>query len=199
MPVVGAPAEVRHGRADGERRVGHAAAHDDLRARIECGGNRLGADVGVGAHDAQTLDLCAQHFLEQRTVFFAREVITLHHRDARRLGAELARHAGDVPRRSARIGCAEVAHDADAVRKATREHGPQHRVEQWLVAGLGVVAAAQLRERQRAFSQRLEDQEGALPGRSIGEPRDQRIDHRPGRIGAVAGKASRAADQQRGQ
>ena len=42
--------------------------------------------------------------------------------------------------------------------------GRSMRVEQRLVAGLGIGAAAQLGQRQRALGQGLEDQEGALPG-----------------------------------
>ena len=89
-----------------------------------------------------------------------------------------------------RVGGAEVADDAHAVLQAQAQHRAQQLVEQRLVAGLGVAAAGQLGQGQRAFGQRLEDQHGrAAAG-------DQRLHHRQGGIGAVAGKAGGAADAQ---
>ena len=69
--------------------------------------------------------------------------------------------------------------------EATRQHGAQHRVEQRLVAGFGVGAPAKLRQGQRAFGEGFKNEEGTLPGRALGKPRDQRVNHRAGRIGPV--------------
>ena len=56
VPVVVRPAEVRERRADGERRIGDAAADHDLRAGLKRGGDRLGAEVGVGADDVAAVE-----------------------------------------------------------------------------------------------------------------------------------------------
>ena len=196
VPVVGRPAEVRHRRPDGERRVGHPATDHDLRAGIERSGDRLCADVGIGADDAQAVHRGAQRLVQQRLMRRRRQVVALHHRDARRGLAEFTRHAGDVPRRGTRVGRAEVADDADAVRQALGQHRAQQRIEQGFVAGLGVGAAAQLGQRERALGQGFEDEEGALARRAVRQSGDQRVDHGACCIGAVARKAGGAADQQ---
>lgn len=82
------------------------------------------------------------------------------------------------------------------MREAARQHRAQHGVEQRLVARFGIGAAAQLRQGQRALGQRLEDEEAALARGATGEPGDEGVHHGAGGVGAVAGKACGAADQQ---
>ena len=106
-----------------------------------------------------------------RAVLRSGQIVAVDHRDARAAQAELARERVDAPRRARRIGGAEVADDADAVPQAARQDGPQQSIEQRLVAALGVLAARELRERERALGERLEDQE-RRPAR-----RDERVDH----------------------
>ena len=86
------------------------------------------------------------------------------------------------------IGRPEVADDADAVPQATRQHGSQHVDEQWLVTAVGVFPPRELRERESALGERLEDQK-RRPAR-----RDERLDHADRRICAVAGEAGRASN-----
>ena len=179
-------------RADGERGVGDATGDDDLRAGEQRVGDRLGAEVGVGADHRRQHVVDAGRFAEgraqQRPLLGGAEVVAFDHRDPRRREAELGGEGGDAACRAARIGGAEVADDADAVREAAREHRPQQLVEQRLVAVLGIDAARQLGQREGALGQALEDQERRPAGG------DQRVDHRAGRVGAVAGEAGGAAD-----
>jgi hypothetical protein len=120
------------------------------------------------------------------------QVVTPHHRDSRGAQPQLAGDARDVAGRPVGVGRAEVADDADAGGQAAGEHGPHEVVEQRLVTGLGVVAARQLRECQRAFGQRLEDQHRRTTGRG------QCIDHRAGGVGAVARETGGTAYAQDG-
>jgi hypothetical protein len=190
LPVVGRPAEMRQRGADGQRRVGHAAGHHDLRAGAQRVGNGLRAQVGVGADDRAPGQRAARLRQQGRTVVRAGHVVAVDHRDARPRQAQFTRQCVDAPGRAVRVGGAEVADDADAVLQAGAQHRRQHRVQQGLVAGLGVLPARQLRQRQRAFGQRLEDQHrGPLCG-------GQRRHHGRRGVGAVAGKAGGAADQQ---
>jgi hypothetical protein len=133
---------VRHGRPDRQRRIGDAPAHYDLRAGIERGGDRLGADVGVGADQPHAVHFGPQLLAQQRALCGRGQVVALHHRNARRGNAELARHAGDVAGGCARVRRTEVADDANAMRQAARKHRAQHRVEQRLVARFGIGATA---------------------------------------------------------
>ncbi len=91
VPVVARPAEVRERRADGQRRVGDAAADDDLGAGEQRVGDRLGAEVGVGADDVEAVAARAERGAQQRAVRRAAQVVALDDRDARRAQAEFAR------------------------------------------------------------------------------------------------------------
>jgi hypothetical protein len=163
------------------------AAHHHLGAAAQRGGNRFSADVGVGADDVQRIERIAQRLLQQRARGFAAQVVTLDHGDARRAQAQLRCERMDAPCRAGRVGRAEVADDANAVRQAPAQHRREQLHQQWLVAGVRVLPVCQLGQRQRAFGQGLEDQHGRSAGC------DQRIHHRPGRVGAVTGEACRAA------
>jgi hypothetical protein len=61
VPVVQRPPELVADRPDEQRRVGDPPAHDDLRAGLQTGDDRVGADVGVGRDDPVTQggDRCA--------------------------------------------------------------------------------------------------------------------------------------------
>jgi hypothetical protein len=96
-----------------------------------------------------------------------------------------------VPRGARRIGGAEVAHDADAVREALAEDGPEHVVEERFVATVRIRAARELRQRERALGERFEHEHRGLP-----EP-GERIDHGTRRVGAVAGETGGATDEKR--
>jgi NAD(P)-dependent dehydrogenase (short-subunit alcohol dehydrogenase family) len=69
------------------------------------------------------------------------------------------------------------------VLQATCEHRLEQLDEERLVARPGIDPPRQLRERQRALGERLEDQAGGRPGL------DQRVDDRAGRIDAVVNNA----------
>jgi hypothetical protein len=116
------------------------------------------------------------------------DVVALDDGDPRARRPELGGERGDAARRATRVRRAEVADDPDAVIEAAPEHRAQQLVEQRLVAVVGVDAARQLGERERALGERLEDQERRAAGC------DERIDHRPGGVGAIAGEAGGAAD-----
>ena len=190
VPVVAGPAEMRQRRANRQRWVGDAAADHDLGPGVQRIGDRFGAHIRIGADDAKLLHRRADGRTKQFALCRATQVVTVNDGDARRAQAELARQLRDAPRCAGRVRRAEVADDAHAARQAARQHREQHLVEQRFVASVGVVAARQLRQCQRALGQRLEDQHGrAARG-------DHRVDHRAGRVGAVAREASCAADPQ---
>ncbi|MNT08307.1 hypothetical protein D3C72_1430460 [compost metagenome] len=190
VPVVPGPAEVRHGRPHGQGGVGHAAADHDLRAVAQGIGNAARADIGVGADKARFREGRAHDAAQHGAAGVVREVVPLHHGHAGRFEPKLRRQRADAPRRRARVGRAKVADDGDAVGQAQAEYGRQELVEQRLVAVLGIAAPRQLRQRQRAFGQRLENQRRRATGGN------QRAHHGQGGIGAVAGEAGAGADQQ---
>ena len=97
VPVVGRPAVVRHGRAQHQRWVGHAAADHDVGPGAQRIGNGLRADVGVGADDGLGGHGGAQGTLQQRPVMGAAQVVALHHRYARGAQAQRSRQLVNAP------------------------------------------------------------------------------------------------------
>jgi hypothetical protein len=88
-------------------------------------GDRLGTDIGVGAdhppHQGRYVHAgvrSAQLGLEQRLRFGGAKVVAEHDRHLRRPQAELPSQIADRVRRAGRVGGAEVADDADAMRQA---------------------------------------------------------------------------------
>ena len=128
---------------------------------------------------------------ERRAVSRSRHiVVAVDHRDDGGRQAEFQGEGTDAPRSPGRIGRSEVADDADAVPQAARQHGSQHVDEQWLVTAVGVLPPRELREREGALGECLEDQERRSASRN------ERIDDANRRIGAVAGEAGRASDSE---
>ncbi|CPI55145.1 Uncharacterised protein [Bordetella pertussis] len=196
VPVVGLPAEIGHRGAHRQRRVRHAAAHHDFRAMVQRVANLFASQIGIGADDAGGIVLLAQVLGQHAGMLRAGDIVALDHRDARLAQAQPRGHAQDMARRAFRIGGPEVADDAYAVRQAARQHRSEHVLEQRLVPRLGIGALAQLRKRQGAFGQGLENQEGSAVGGNAAQAGDQRIDHRAGGVDTVAREACGAADQQ---
>src|SRR5690606_8265954 len=64
-----------------------------------------------------------------------------------------------------RIAGAEIADDGDLVLDAVLENRRQQRLQLGLIAEVGILAAAQLRQRQSPFAERLEDNGGAFARR----------------------------------
>ena len=192
VPVVQCPPVVRQRGAQHQRWVGHTATDHDLGACAQRIGNGLRADVGVGADDGLGGHGATQRTLQQRAVFGAAQVVALQHGNARAGQAQLGRQRVDAARGTVRVGRAKVADDAHAVRQALRQHGAQQVHQQGFITCIGVSAARELGERQRALGQGLEDEHRRLAAG------DERLHHGQGRVGAVAREAGGAAHQQVG-
>ncbi len=193
-PVVGSPAVMRHCGADRERGVGDPSGDDDIGTAAQSLRDALGTEIDVGARDREPrvafTKALAQRLGQQPVVLGAREVVATHYGQARLPCTEFTRQRQHALRGTARVGRAEVAYDADAAGQAVGQHRRQHLFKQRLIAGLGVGGARQLRQRERAFGQRFEDQH-RRPA-----VREQRIDHRASGVGAVAGEAGGRTDPQ---
>ena len=108
------PAEVRQRRTDRERRVRHPAGDDDVGAGTQGVGDGLGAQVGIGAGDAQVRRAVAQLREQFGAAAGAGHVVALDHGDAWRAQPELAgelrgcaapRRPGWPRRSCSRCGC----------------------------------------------------------------------------------------------
>src|SRR5690606_2501683 len=84
-----------------------------------------------------------------------------------------------------------IADDADAVLEAQRQDRLEHALEQGLVAGVRILEAGELRQRERALAERLEHDRGrpAL--------RDEAAHHGQRRIEPVSREAGPAAHPDR--
>jgi hypothetical protein len=162
------PAEMRAGRRHGERRIGDAAGNHDLRAGIQRIDQGLRSDVGVGADDPRALEGAAELLLKQRPVLGTGEVVPGDDRDARRLQAEFPGESSNVPGGAFRVGCAEVADDADAVLQAGGEDGSQQRLELRLVAAVWIAAPSHW-ARARVRSASVSNTRNDGPPRSISD------------------------------
>ena len=94
----------------------------------------------------------------------------------------------DAPRRAPGIGGPEIAHDGNVVFQTSAEHRPRHRFQKRRITAVGIFAAVELRQRQRMFRERLEDQ------RSRAAARDQRLYNRRRRFRPVAAESRGAAN-----
>ncbi len=189
VPIGFPPAVVRNRRADRERGIGHTTGDDDLRAGIECGGDRKCALVDIGADEAALVESAFEAAADDLLAAGAREIVALDHRDARCCEAEFLCEPQDQVCGRARIGGAEVADDRDLVLQAVGQDRPQFEVEQHLVTRIGIGLLRQLRQRERALGQHLEHHDcrpAAL---------DQRAHDRAGRIDPVAREAGAAPDR----
>jgi hypothetical protein len=149
------------------------------------------ADVGVRADDLARLARRALQGLESVDRAAGDQVVAGDDRDPERWAAEPAAEGPDRLGCPMRIGRAEVADDADAVGEAQGEDRLEHALEQRLVAGLRILQACELGQRQRAFAEGLEHDRG---GPAL---RDEAAHHRQGRIETVARKSRATADPDR--
>jgi hypothetical protein len=127
---------------------------------------------------------------QKRSVFRAREIVAVDHRDSRRRQSELACQCRDTQRRPLRIGRAEVADDPDVMREAVGKHRAQERIQLLLIASRRIAPAPQLGQGQRALRECLEHQ----IGRSAAG--DQAANHRCRRVDPIPGEAGGTADEE---
>ncbi len=196
VPVVGLPAEIGHRGAHRQRRVRHAAAHHDFRAMVQRVANLFASQIGIGADDAGGIVLLAQVLGQHAGMLRAGDIVALDHRDARledMLGPVLARCLAHGIRIVSNFGAANPEGAARHILRMAARLGLR---KPRLVPRLGIGALAQLRKRQGAFGQGLENQEGSAVGGNAAQAGDQRIDHRAGGVDTVAREACGAADQQ---
>lgn len=186
-PIGRVPAEMGQRRSQRQRRIRHAAGDHDLRARDQRLGDLGRAQVGGRADHVQAVQRPAQPLAQQVALFGRVQRIAVHHRDTRRGQAPPRGQFRDAPRRALRVGRAEIADDGDAVALAVAQHGADQIIQQRLVAKARILVARQLRQRQGAFGQRLEDQRAAAA-------RGQRAHHGGRAVAAVAGETGGAAD-----
>ena len=127
---------------------------------------------------------------QERASALVRQIVALDDADPQAVQALLARKRLQASRRGARIGGAEISNDRDAVLDAGLEDRPDEARELRLIAPFGILPARDLRERERALGESLEDQRGRAAAR------DECVDDRAGGIGTVAREPSAPADRQ---
>ena len=157
------PAELVHHRRHEDRRVGHAAGDDDLRALLQRLDDGLGAEVDLGrdqvlAQRGSRLAVLEDRVGQRQHAVGDQAAVDGGHLHAARRSA-LAQPVHDALGRAARVDPALVGDDLRAALQARRQHRPHAVVEVGVVAGKGRVAArAHLRRRDRGLGHRLEAQ-----------------------------------------
>jgi len=116
------------------------------------------------------------------------QIVTFNNRNSSMRHALFLRHLPNAPGGGERVGGPEIAHDGNAVFQTSAKHGPRHRLQQRRITAVGIFAAVELRQRQRMFRERLEDQ------RSRAAARDQRLYNRRRRFRPVAAESRGAAN-----
>ncbi len=191
-PVVERPAEGVDERPERQRRIGHAAGDHDLCALTQCFDDGTGAEIGVGGDQQllvrQVVATGAQH-LEAGGI---QHVVTGDHAD---LGACFGARPGlrgefrDHLRRRRWIGRTEIADDGNVAVDTIFQDRCKQRFELRLIAGRGILTAAQLCGGQCTLTQGLEDEGGAFAGSPQGTHDRKR------RVEPVARIAGSRADQ----
>ena len=145
LPVVGLPAEVVHQRRQKKRRVRHTPGDHDIRARRECGQQRIRAQIRIGRY--QPVMQTAHGFIRFKQGHIIRQhprqhVVARHHRYAQAWQAQLTRDLQHGLASGQWIGRAHVADDGDALLHAGGQHGAHAFAQQRVIALCGVAAAA---------------------------------------------------------
>ena len=163
--VVGrAPAELVHHRAGDQRGVRDAAADHDVRASREAVGDRLGADVDVGAEDAVPdrierlpgVQVGHRLAVRQQLVDPTEHVVTVDDPDLEPGAALLARQLDDGAHAGARVHASRVGDDLDALVEGFRQDAVEHPHEVRRVARLRVPRAELLHDAHRHLGQVVE-------------------------------------------
>ena len=127
---------------------------------------------------------------QQRPPALVGEVVAFDDADAQSPQALLAREHLEPPRGGARIRCAEITDDRNAMLDAALQHGTDETLEGRLVARVGILPSRELRQRERPLRERLEDQRGGAAAR------DERRHDRPRSVRSIPGEPRAPADQQ---
>jgi hypothetical protein len=156
--VVGRPAVLVHEGCDEQRWIRDPPGDDDVRTACERGQQRFRAEIRVGGHDRRVGRERNAALQRARGKIERIEHVVAGDRRDLDGNAQAARDVDDRVGRRQRIGRAEIADERDA---ASLDDG-QKRLDALgqasIVAACRITPAAQLRERDGALGQALEDE-----------------------------------------
>ena len=190
VEVVGPPAEMMHRGGEEQGRVGHATGDDHVGAGLQRRDHRVGAEIGVGRHDAIPDAVEGGAGLVQGEPPLRQDHLGHFVPGDGGAGQVMEAQFGGHLKRGARggdgVGGAHVRDDADAVPGAGGQDGPHAVAQVGVEPGRGVGLSGQNLARDGAFGQAFKDE--VVDGPGLGQCH--------GRFDAVVGKARAGPDAQ---